>query len=75
MYVSVSPIYGGTIEIRTGQVDGPLNASVQVEGSRALGMWRTVSAPVEPVGGVHDLYFVFRGEKDLFYFDWWQFSK
>lgn len=73
--VSVSPIYGGTIEIRTGQVDGPLIASVQVEGSRALGMWRTVSAPVEPVGGVHDLYFVFRGEKDLFYFDWWQFSK
>jgi len=27
------------------------------------------------VSGVHDLYFIFKGEKDLFDFDWWQFLK
>jgi hypothetical protein len=27
------------------------------------------------VRGIHDLFFVFKGEKDLFNFDWWQFNK
>jgi hypothetical protein len=73
--VSVSPIYGGKIEIRTGKIDGTLIATVDVNASREAGLWRTFTAPVEGVNGVHDLYFVFKGEKDLFDFDWWQFSK
>lgn len=73
--VSVSPIYGGVIEIRTGKVDGPLIATVDINASREGGLWRTFTAPVKAVSGVHDLYFVFKGEKDLFDFDWWQFSK
>ena len=70
--VSVSPIYGGTIEIRTDRIDGPLIATVEVNKTGQSGLWETFSAPVEEVGGVHDLYFVFKGEKDLFDFDWWQ---
>lgn len=73
--VSVSPIYGGQIEIRTGKIDGPLIATVDVNASREAGLWRIFTAPVNNVTGVHDLYFVFKGEKDLFDFDWWQFSK
>lgn len=70
--VSVSPIYGGTIEIRTDRIDGPLIATVDVNRTHQSGLWTTFSAPVKDVNGVHDLYFVFRGEKDLFDLDWWQ---
>jgi hypothetical protein len=73
--VSVSPIYGGKIEIRTGKIDGTLIAIVDVNASREAGLWRTFTAPVDGVSGVHDLYFIFKGDKDLFDFDWWQFSK
>jgi arabinoxylan arabinofuranohydrolase len=29
---------------------------------------------VNDIKGIHDLFFVFRGEKDIFNFDWWKFS-
>ncbi|QRX63275.1 family 43 glycosylhydrolase [Dysgonomonadaceae bacterium zrk40] len=70
--VSVSPIYGGAIEIRIDGIDGPLIATVEVNKTSQSGLWETFTAAVKEVGGVHDLYFVFRGEKDLFDFDWWQ---
>ena len=73
--VSVSPIYGGKIEIHVGEIDGPLIATVDINSSRESGMWRTFTAPLKSVEGVNDLYFVFSGEKELFDFDWWQFSK
>jgi hypothetical protein len=73
--VSVSPIYGGKIEIHAGEIDGPLIATVHINSSRESGMWRTFTAPLKSVEGVNDLYFVFSGEKELFDFDWWQFSK
>ncbi|HKM94449.1 MAG TPA: glycoside hydrolase family 43 protein [Prolixibacteraceae bacterium] len=73
--VSVSSIYGGQIEIRTDKIDGPLIATVHVNTSREAGIWKTFTAPVKSVSGVHDLYFVFKGEKDLFDFDWWKLRK
>jgi hypothetical protein len=73
--VGISPLYGGKIEIHSGTIDGPIIASVDINGSREAGIWKIVSAPVKSVSGIHDLYFVFRGEKDLFDFDWWKFSK
>lgn len=72
--VSVSPIYGGKIEIHADKIDGPVIAEVDVNTEREEGIWSTFTAPVSDIKGVHDLYFVFRGEKDLFYFDWWEFT-
>jgi hypothetical protein len=71
--VSVSPIYGGKIEIRADKIDGPVIATVDVNTTREEGIWSTFTAPVNDITGIHDVYFVFTGEKDLFYFDWWQF--
>ena len=68
------PLYGGKIEIRTDKVDGPVVATVNVTTSGEGDVWKTLSAPVKKVTGKHDIYFVFRGEKDLFNFDWWQFN-
>lgn len=73
--VSVSPIYGGKIEVRVDSIDGPVIATVNVNAVREEGIWSTFSAPVNNIKGVHDVYFVFKGEKDLFYFDWWRFKQ
>jgi arabinoxylan arabinofuranohydrolase len=73
--VSVASLYGGKIEIHTDKIDGPVIATVNVTTSGEGDIWKTISAPVSNVQGVHDIYFVFRGEKDLFNFDWWQFLK
>jgi len=72
--MSIAALYGGSIEIRTGQLDGPLMGTVSVSNSAEGDLWRTLSASVKNIRGIHDLYFVFKGEKDLFYMDWWQFE-
>ncbi|MBN2175144.1 MAG: family 43 glycosylhydrolase [Bacteroidales bacterium] len=72
--VSASSIYGGKIEIHTGKIDGPIIATVDVNTTREMGIWKSYTAPVKNVSGVHDLYFVFKGEQDLFNFDWWMFK-
>ncbi len=73
--VSVSPIYGGKIEIRADAIDGPAIATVEINKVKEEGIWSTFKAPVnKQIKGVHDVFFVFSGERDLGYFDWWQFQ-
>lgn len=73
--VNVSPIYGGQIELHADAIDGPLVSTLEVNNIRQEGLWSTLTAPVnKTITGVHDLFFVFKGEKDLFYFDWWKFN-
>lgn len=73
--VNVAALYGGKIEIHTDKIDGPLLGTVQVNRSGEGDVFNTITTPLKSIKGTHDLYFVFRGEKDLFYFDWWRFSK
>ncbi len=73
--VSASPVYGGKIEVRIDGVDGKVIATVDINPARKSGIWQIYEAPVKKVSGVHDLYFVFKGDKDLFHFDWWQFTR
>lgn len=72
--LSVAALFGGKIEVRADQVDGQLLATVDVKTSGEGDLWKTVTALVKNITGVHDVYFVFRGEKDLFNLDWWQFN-
>ncbi|MDP4208217.1 MAG: glycoside hydrolase family 43 protein [Bacteroidota bacterium] len=72
--VSIASLYGGKIEIRTDKIDGPVIATVNVTTSAEGDMWKTITTPVKNAKGIHDLFFVFKGEKDLFNFDWWQFD-
>ncbi len=72
---NVSPIYGGKIEVRVDKLDGPVIATINVDSSREAGYWKSFSAPVDDVNGVHDVYFVFKGDMDLFNFDWWKFNR
>ena len=73
--VSVASLNGGIIEMHTDKIDGPMLGTINVNTSGEGDIWKTVTAPVNTIKGVHDLFFVFRGEKDLFNFDWWKFTK
>ena len=73
--VSASPVYGGVIEVRIDSVDGEVIATVDINPAHKSGIWETYEAAVKKVSGVHDVYFVFEGDKDLFHFDWWQFTR
>jgi hypothetical protein len=73
--VNVASLNGGKIEIHTDKLDGPLLAIIDIKTSGEGDLWRTVTTPVKKMKGVHDLYFVFKGEKELFYFDWWKFNQ
>jgi hypothetical protein len=69
---SVASLYGGKIEIYSDKIDGQLLGTVNVNTSGEGDIWKNVNAPVNNIKGVHDLFFMFRGEKDLFNFDWWK---
>ena len=71
----IAALYGGKIEIHSDKLNGPLLAAITVQASGKGDSWATFSAPVKINKGIHDLFFVFKGEKDLFNFDWWQFNK
>lgn len=68
---------GVTMEVRLDSKDGNLLATVKVPLTGGDDRWAVVSAEVPKPSGIHDLYFVFKGEKPgrLLYFDYWMFSK
>lgn len=72
--VSVASLSGGKIEIRTDKISGPIMATINVTTSGEGDSWKTITTPVKNIKGVHDLFFVFKGDKDLFNFDWWKFN-
>lgn len=69
--VNVASLYGGKIELHADRIDGPLLATLIIASDKG-DVWKTINAPVKNIKGVHDLFFVFKGEKDLFNFDWWR---
>ena len=72
--VSIASLKGGKIEIHTDKIDGPVLGTINVNTSGEGDSWKTVSAPVKNIKGIHDLFFVFKGEHELFNFDWWKFN-
>ena len=70
--LSVASINGGKIELHLDSLKGPLVGTINIPQTGESDLWRTHNAPVKNVNGIHDLYFVFKGEKDLFNFDWWR---
>ena len=73
---NVASASGGSIEIHLDSLNGKLLGSCEVKSTGGLQKWITVSAKVIKTAGLHDLYFVFKGnEGDLFNFNWWKFNK
>lgn len=72
--VSTASINGGKIEIHSITIDGPIIGTVNLNSSGEGDVWKTTTAQVAYIKGVHDIYFVFKGDKELFNFDWWVFK-
>lgn len=68
---------GVTMEVRLGSVDGQLLGTLRVPLTGGDDRWTVIDTEVSKVSGVHDLYFVFKGDKPgrIMYFDHWFFTK
>jgi arabinoxylan arabinofuranohydrolase len=66
---------GGSIEIHADSQTGTLLGTCNVKSTGGTTNWAIQSCKVNKAKGVHDIYFLFKGEGgDLFNFDWWQLS-
>ncbi len=66
---------GGSIEIHLDNKNGSLIGTLPVAYTGGLDIWMTEVTNID-VTGVHDIYFVFRGESEnLFRFDKWSFTE
>lgn len=72
-----SALQGGMMDVRIDSSHGPLICTLNVPHTGGWEKWQTISAKLTTnVEGVHDLYFIFRGNEGakLFNFDWWKFQ-
>ena len=69
---------GGLIEVRLDNLNGDVIATARIESTGGETNWRTVETNVRaknPITGIHDIYFLFRGgDKELFNFNYWYFK-
>jgi len=72
--ICIASLHGGKIEIHTDKIDGPVLGTINVNTSGEGDLWKTITTPVKNIIGIHDLFFVFKGEQELFNFDWWKFN-
>ena len=68
---------GVTMEVRADGVQGQLLGTIKVPMTGWDDRWALVETEVSGVSGVHDIYFVCKGNKPgrLMYFDYWMFMK
>jgi hypothetical protein len=66
-----------TLEVRLGSREGEKIASVRIPRTGGSDRWAVVSADLNGITGLHDLYFIVRGKpgSHLMYFDYWKFSE
>ena len=71
---TLASLVGGTIEVRIDDPKGTLLGTIKVAKTGGEEKFKTFSTSLAKNSGVHDLYFVFHGEKDtdLFTLDYWR---
>jgi arabinoxylan arabinofuranohydrolase len=64
------------IELHLDSPTGTLLGALKVKSTGSLENWLVQSCKVSRQGGVHDVYFVFKGtSSNTLRFDWWQFNQ
>lgn len=68
---------GGNIEVRLDSKDGDIIGTVEVSPTGGEQKWVLMETDVTSVSGVHDVYFMFKGESEdnLFNIDYWKFTE
>lgn len=64
---------GGTIQLRTGSLDGPVVAEAQVVNTGGWQNWTTITAPANIPAGIQKIYLVF-SKADGINLNWMQFT-
>lgn len=66
-----------SVEIRIDSLEGELIGTLDVPLTGGSDRWAVETTDIEKTTGIHDLYFVFKGEAPgkLLYFDYWRFSE
>jgi len=72
--MSIASLNGGEIELRVDNLDGSVLGTINVKTSGEGEIWKTITTPLKTIKGIHDLYFVFKGKKELFNVDWWKIA-
>jgi hypothetical protein len=73
---NVASATGGVIKMHLDSLNGELLATFEIKNTGGLQTWSTLLTKVKKAKGVHDLYFVFKGnQSDSFNFNWWKFKK
>lgn len=71
---------GGILEVRADSIAGARITAIEVPRTGGWHSWKNITSPVTTsVTGIHDLYFVFKGQnitagRVLFNFDYWTFT-
>ncbi len=74
--VNIVSASGGAMEIRLDDPAGELMATCMIKSSDGMQTWTTQTFKTRVIKGVHDVFFVFKGNGDnLFNFNWWKFKK
>ena len=68
---------GGHIEIRLDEINGTLIGSVPVSYTGGSDVWKSETIASDSVTGIHDIFFISKGEEteNLFNIDNWQFNE
>ncbi len=68
---------GVKMEVRIDNINGELLGTINVPITGGDDRWQLRNMNISGVSGVHDLYFIFRGDKPgrIMYFDYWMFTK
>lgn len=65
---------GCRLEIRLDGIQGMLLGTLPFSESDQSGQWKTITVKLKKVAGIHDLFFVCKGETGkMINFDWWKF--
>ncbi len=66
-----------SMEVRLNGTDGQLLGTIKIPRTGGSDRWELMTIDIPKVTGVHDLYFVVKGEPSshLMYFDYWMFSE
>lgn len=72
-----SRYHGGEIELRADSLAGEVLGTLRVSYTGDWENWQEFTANVKSIGGVHDLYLLFKGKKphELFRLDYWKLEK
>jgi len=72
-----SNVTGSIVEIRLDKLDGELIGTIDVPNTSSFDNWENVSTLVQSISGVHDVYFIFKGNTDqpLLELASWSFKK